>query len=42
MLAMQPADTFVRDLTWTIGNGQLPVVNQQAGSATFSIRLSRQ
>ncbi|QJR37642.1 hypothetical protein [Gemmatimonas groenlandica] len=36
------ADTFVRDLTFTVGAGVLTVTDQAAGSARFTIRLSRQ
>lgn len=40
---LQEADTFVRDLTWQlVGNTSLRVSNQVAGSASFSITLSRQ
>lgn len=39
----QVAGTFVRDLTWQlVGNTSLRVSNQVAGSAAFSITLSRQ
>lgn len=39
----QAADTFVRDLTWErVGTTTLRVSNQVAGSAAFSITLSRQ
>lgn len=38
----QSADTFVRDLTWTVGESTLQVVNQAAGSAAFTITLTRQ
>lgn len=38
----QSADTFVRDLTWTVGESTLTVVNQSAGSGTFTITMTRQ
>ena len=38
----QAADTFVRDLTWTVGATTLAVVNQTAGGASFTITLTRQ
>jgi hypothetical protein len=39
----QAADTFVRDLTWQRASASsLTVTNQVAGSAAFSITLSRQ
>jgi hypothetical protein len=38
----QTADTFVRDLTWTRNGTSLTVVNQTAGSAAFTITLTRQ
>ena len=39
----QAADTFVRDLTWQlVGTTGLMVSNQVAGSASFSITLTRQ
>jgi hypothetical protein len=38
----QTADTFVRDLSWTRNGTSLTVVNQTAGSAAFTITLTRQ
>jgi hypothetical protein len=38
----QSADTFVRDLTWTRTDAGLRVSNQTAGSASFTITLTRQ
>lgn len=38
----QSADTFVRDLTFTVGAGVLTVTDQAAGSARFTITLTRQ
>src|SRR5262245_10989209 len=38
----QTTDTFVRDLTWTVGTNTLSVTNQRAGAATFTITLTRQ
>lgn len=38
----QAADTFVRDLTWTRTANTITVTNQAAGSASFTITLSRQ
>ena len=39
----QAADTFVRDLTWQrVGNTSLSVSNQTAGSASFTITLTKQ
>ena len=38
----QNADTFVRDLTWTRTATGLRVVSQTAGSASFTITLTRQ
>ena len=38
----QTADTFVRDLTWSVGSNALTVTDQQAGSARFTIVLARQ
>jgi hypothetical protein len=38
----QTADTFVRDLTWTVGSTTLEVANQSAGGASFAITLTRQ
>jgi hypothetical protein len=37
----QAADTFVRDLTWTVNGSDLQVVNQPAGGAAYTITLSR-
>ena len=37
----QSADTFVRDLNWTIQGNTLRVTNQTAGSASFTITLTR-
>jgi hypothetical protein len=38
----QGVDTFVRDLTWTVGTNTISVTNQRAGAATFTITLTRQ
>jgi hypothetical protein len=38
----QSADSFVRDLIWTVGTNTLSVTNQRAGTATFTITLTRQ
>ena len=38
----QDADNFVRDLTWTVSNGSLTVVNQAAGNARFTATLMKQ
>lgn len=39
----QSADTFVRDLTWQrVGNNSLRVSNQVAGSASFTVTLTKQ
>ena len=38
----QTADTFVRDLTWTHSGTTLTVTNQAAGSASYTITLTRQ
>jgi hypothetical protein len=38
----QSADSFVRNLTFSVGDGVLQVTNQTAGSATFTIVMSRQ
>lgn len=38
----QTADSFVRDLTWTRTATSLAVVGQTAGSASFTITLTRQ
>ena len=38
----QSADTFVRDLTWTLSAEGLRVTNQTAGGASFTLTLSRQ
>lgn len=38
----QTADTFVRDLTWTVTANALTVTDQQAGGARFTITLARQ
>ena len=38
----QLADTFVRDLVWTVSGNALTVVDQEAGSARFTITLARQ
>lgn len=35
----QTADTFVRDLTWSVGRDTLQVSNQSVGSATYTITL---
>jgi hypothetical protein len=41
---VQAADTFVRDLSWevTSGDTKLSVTNQTAGSASFTITLTKQ
>ncbi len=38
----QTADTFVRDVNWTVSGNALTVVDQAAGSARFTITLARQ
>jgi hypothetical protein len=38
----QTADTFVRDLTFTVVGNTLQATNQIAGSASFTVTLSRQ
>jgi hypothetical protein len=38
----QAADTFVRDLTWSVGTNALSVTNQRAGASVFTITLTRQ
>jgi hypothetical protein len=38
----QTADTFVRDLTWSLSAEGLRVTNQTAGGASFTVTLSRQ
>ena len=38
----QAVDTFVRDLDWIVGTNTLTVTNQRAGSAIFTITLTRQ
>ena len=38
----QTADTFVRDLTFTISGNTLSATNQTAGGATFSVTLTKQ
>jgi hypothetical protein len=38
----QSADTFVRDLTWSHAGTTLSVTNQTAGSASYTITLTRQ
>jgi hypothetical protein len=38
----QEADTFVRDLSWSVSTNTLSVVNQRAGAAVFTITLTRQ
>jgi hypothetical protein len=38
----QSADTFVRDITFTIVGSSLQATNQVAGSASFTITLTRQ
>ncbi|HEY0929850.1 MAG TPA: hypothetical protein VGE27_08005 [Gemmatimonas sp.] len=38
----QTADSFVRDLSWTVSGSALTVVDQTAGSARFTITLTRQ
>ncbi len=38
----QSADSFVRDLTWTLGTNTLSVTDQTVGGARFTIVLTRQ
>ena len=38
----QTADTFVRDLTFTISGNTLSATNQTVGGATFNVTLTRQ
>ena len=38
----QAADTFVRDLTWSVGTNTLSATNQRAGAGVFTITLTRQ
>ncbi|MCU0633879.1 MAG: hypothetical protein MUE41_03305, partial [Gemmatimonadaceae bacterium] len=35
----QSADTFVRDISWTVNSGSLVATDQTAGSARFTINL---
>ena len=37
----QSADSFIRDLSWSVGRRTLSVVDQRAGTATFTITLTR-
>lgn len=37
----QTADTFVRDLNWTVINNTITVTNQTVGGATWTIVLAR-
>jgi hypothetical protein len=37
----QSADTFVRDLRWTVDGRTLRAENQTAGAGTFTITLTR-
>jgi UDP-N-acetylmuramyl tripeptide synthase len=37
----QTADTFVRDLNWTIATNALSVTNQTVGGVTYTILLTR-
>lgn len=37
----QTADTFVRDLNWTVINNTIAVTNQSVGGATWTIVLAR-
>ena len=37
----QPADTFVRDLTWTVKRDTLEVVNQVVNGTTFTIKMPK-
>jgi hypothetical protein len=38
---VQTADTFVRDLNWTVGDDTISVTNQSVGGASFTIVLTR-
>ena len=38
----QSADTFVRDLAFTVSGGALQASNQTAGTAAFTVTLTRQ
>ncbi len=38
----QAADTFVRDLTWSLAQNGLSVTSQVVGNTTYTITLSRQ
>lgn len=38
----QSADTFVRDLTFTVNGSTLQATDQQAGGARFTVTLTRQ
>jgi len=38
----QAANSFVRALTWTVGTNWFTVVNQHAGTASYTITLTRQ
>ena len=38
----QAADTFVRDLSWTLSEEGLRVTNQTAGGASYTVTLTRQ
>jgi hypothetical protein len=37
----QTADTFVRDLNWTLANNALSVTNQTVGGVTYTIVMTR-
>ncbi len=37
----QTADTFVRDLNWTVANNTISVTNQSVGGASWTIVLAR-
>jgi hypothetical protein len=39
---VQPADTFVRDLTFTLVENRLEAVNQTVGGTTYELILTRQ
>jgi len=42
VVIQEAGDTFVRNLTWTVGTNTLSVTNQHAGIAVFTIVLTRQ
>ena len=37
----QVADTFIRDLTWTVKRDTIEVVNQVVGGASYTIRMPK-